>query len=76
MLNRLDEEQAVNKGDGVLLNMFVCHDGDWCSRRMVWEQTELETMQKEGDWMSILKSVMAGEKEYAMKDGNPIRQVL
>ena len=76
MLNRLDEEQVVNKGDGVLANMFVCHDGDWCSLRMVWEQTELETMQKEGDWMSILKSVTAGEKKYAMKDGNPIRQVL
>jgi len=54
--------------------MFVRHDGDWYSQGMVWEQTELETMQKEGDWMSVLKSVTVGEKKYTMRDGNPIRQ--
>jgi len=74
LLNRLDEQEAARKSNGVLSNMFVRHDGDWYSQGMVWEQTELETMQKEGDWMSVLKSVTVGEKKYTMRDGNPIRQ--
>ena len=66
LLNRVDdsEQQVAKKSDSVLSVAFARHDDDWYAWTMMWEWAELEVMQKEGDWLSVLKSVTAGEKKY------------
>lgn len=76
ILSRQDEASNFeNKVHGSMSTNMLVQNGDkWHSIRMVWDQVELEGLEREKDWVPVLMSMTMGQNEFEMVDGNPVRQ--
>ena len=76
ILSRQDEASNFeNKVHGSMSTNMLVQNGDkWHSIRMVWDQAELEGLEREKDWVPVLMSMTMGQNEFEMVDGNPVRQ--
>lgn len=73
-LNRGDQEHELrNRRDRVSTNMFLAY-GFWAHPvGGYWDAEELALRTMDPQWQKILKSVVAGETEWKMVDGNAVR---
>jgi hypothetical protein len=76
-LSKLDESAAAVDSGGpsnvVSTDMVVRCGNDWDFLRLTWEQDELDEMQQDEQWASILLSMTNEEALYQMVDGRPVK---